>query len=376
MNLKRHIAISSPFTWILLILSLAYLGQAQSPNAQADKIKGLSWVGRDSIIIQHYDNALDLGANWISLTAYGWMKAYDDPEIQLDNGSYWWGEREEGILHTAQLAHIKGLHTMLKPHIRMPRGSGYWREDINMRSASDWDKWFDSYEEWILHYAQLSEEYQISALCIGTELYKATKYHPDRWVSLIKKVRQIYNGQVIYAANWYKEYEQITFWSELDYIGIQGYFPLTRRNGKTKKTFLSTWKKYRRNLKKISNRYDKQVFFTEIGYTNSPMAPRRPWVWPQDDDADVDVSDDIQRWCYEAFFETIWDEPWFKGAMIWEWHHPTYKDPTIDKYFTNRAKRIKLWASQTGRVLNPSLLFSPQLGSALGTLKYWFGKQP
>ena len=34
-------------------------------------------------------------------------------------------------------------------------------------------------------------------------------------------------GVLTYAANWWKEYEAVTFWNALDYVGIQGYFELS-----------------------------------------------------------------------------------------------------------------------------------------------------
>ena len=39
----------------------------------------------------------------------------------------------------------------------------------------------------------------------------------------------MYSGKLTFGANWYLEYEDVTFWDDLDYIGIQAYFPLTKK---------------------------------------------------------------------------------------------------------------------------------------------------
>ncbi len=89
--------------------------------------------------------------------------------------------------------------------------------------------WFSNYEKFILHYAELAEKNHLDILCIGTELQKTIPKEKE-WRSLIKKIRYVYHGPLTYAANFYVEFEKITFWDELDYIGIQAYFPLSKSN--------------------------------------------------------------------------------------------------------------------------------------------------
>jgi hypothetical protein len=47
---------------------------------------------------------------------------------------------------------------------------------------------------------------------------------PEYWSQLIKKIKKIYSGN--YAANW-DDFDKVPFWNELDYIGIDAYFPLS-----------------------------------------------------------------------------------------------------------------------------------------------------
>ena len=227
--------------FLITIQVASALGTESDTLTTSDKMRGVCWVGRDSVVTQNFDGLFDVSANWISLTAYGWMNAYDQPEVTKDNSRYWWGEKDQGILHTAITAKKRNIKTLLKPHIALPRAVGKWREDINMTSEETWSQWFDNYEAWIMHYALLAEEGNIDALCVGTELYRATSRYPDKWIDLIRKIRTVYKGDLIYAANWYKEYSKITFWNELDYIGIQGYFPIAKSSYSDKDDFKKSW---------------------------------------------------------------------------------------------------------------------------------------
>lgn len=360
---------------LCVIQAVSAYGGELDTLAPSDKMRGVCWVGRDSVVTQNFDGLRDLSANWISLTAYGWMNAYDQPSVTKDNSRYWWGEKDQGILHTANTAHERGIKTLLKPHIVLPRASGKWREDIKMSSKSAWAQWFNNYEAWIMHYARLAKEGNIDALCIGTELYRATSKYPDKWIDIIRKIRTIYHGELIYAANWYKEYSKITFWDELDYIGIQGYFPIAKSIYSDKDDFIKSWKKYKRSISKIHKRYGKPVVFTEIGYVNHHQAAKRPWIWPQDINEKQPVSTKVQTWAYESFFESLWQEDWFHGAFIWEWHHPTYKEKTLETYNINREKRLALWQSQSDNNFNSKFTFSPQQSPALNVIKKWYQKQ-
>lgn len=339
----------------------------------APSMKGLCWVAGDSIAAHNMDHVLSIGANWISQTPFGWMSGINSPEVVLNSDRAWWGERDKGIRHTAEHAREAGIKTMLKPHIWLRRSGDKWRSDIAMDSAEDWDKWFESYTQWILHYARLAEECQIESLCIGTELYQTTVRFPDRWRAIIRSIREIYSGELTYAANWYKEYEAITFWDELDYIGVQAYFPLAKKDRPEKNELLASWSKHKKRLKKIADRYHKKIIFTEIGYKNTADAAKEPWTWPQSMDEDTGISAEMQRLCYEAMFESLWKEPWFDGLFIWKWFHTSYAHEDFNAYFEARAERRKEWAKRRNRQPGPPVFFSPQQTEALQTLTEWYG---
>ncbi len=235
-----------------------------------------------------------------------------------------------------------------------------------MTSEADWDAWFADYTKFILHYARLAEESDFPALCIGTELRK-TLAQERRWHQLIRQIREVYRGQLTYAANWWKEFEEVPFWDELDFIGIQAYFPIADRSRPTVEVMKRNWEPHLKRIRSVQSRHGKPVVFTEIGYRNTPDNAVEPWVWPkrpkfekvsEDNyrpihDPDVDIDLEAQAASFQAMFEVFWNQPWFQGMYVWKWH-PARRNVPLDK------------------VLFES--FSPQGGPAMDVIRQWYAK--
>lgn len=361
------------FLLFVFLGTCIHVVQAQKTDRE-DLIKGLAWIGSDSIIGSSFNEMKELNGNWISLVVYGDMQSYNDPHIISRKKHVWWGDSDQGIVKTANLAKEQGVKVMLKPHIALPNNTLKWRHDIQMESREDWVVWFASYEQWILEYAHLAQQHQMDMLCIGTELYHATTHYPEQWEKIIAKVRKVYSGKIVYAANWYKEIEELSFWQDLDYIGIQGYYPLSKKGHPKKSKLLKAWKKKKKSLRRLSEKYHKRVLFTEIGYKNTADATVTPWTWTKDITI-PDISNETQKKAYEAFFETFWEEEWFQGVFVWQWHHTTYLHPDLDKYFEYRKQRLQLWSQQIGRHVDHRVDFSPQEKEAYTVLKHYFSKR-
>lgn len=370
------------FVCLFLILTIGckvstdHLDSGLSVNENHTPSKlGVCWVGGDSISHHNFDDLIELGGNWISQTPFAWQPDIYGPELHLNNERAWWGEADRGIEHTTALAKSKNIKTMLKPHIWLRSENGKWRSDLEMKNAEDWEKWFGNYETMIMHYARLAERLDIEALCIGTELYQTTNQQPERWREIISNIRQVYHGELTYAANWYKEFEDIEFWDELDYIGIQAYFPLSNKDSSSKDEFLKNWVKHKRAMYKVSKKYGKKIVLTEIGYKNTADSAREPWSWPQNlDKASVIKSDETQIALYQAMFESLYHEEWIDGFFIWKWFHTTYRYQNFEEYFIAREarydslRRVRKWGDR------PKVYFTPQHTEAKQILKQWYSK--
>ncbi|GAB3290065.1 glycoside hydrolase family 113 [Hymenobacter tenuis] len=305
-------------------------------------MRGVSWVAGDSVSALDLEPLVRAHATWIAQTPFGWQAGAATPEIRMHTGTGnrgYWGESDQGLIMTSQRARQRGIRTLLKPHVWLRGGSGSWPGDIKMTSEADWQQWFASYSVFILHYAELAEQHQMEALCIGTELQHSVA-HEKEWRALISKIRSVYHGQLTYAANWNAEFEQVQFWDALDFIGIQGYFPLSTTTRPSKEALLTAWQGPLRRIKAIQKRFRKPVVFTEIGYKTTPDAAIEPWAWP-DRTAVLTAPDEAtQAACYAAMFETFWHQPWFGGLFIWKWYPGLQPDGSARRHldFTPQHK--------------------------------------
>lgn len=333
----------------------------QQPE-HSGKQRGVCWEARRVKPSEngYYSFLTQNNINWISITPFGRQSNYNEPKIKVKpkNGLLpctIWGETDEGIKLTTQYARKHNIQTILKPHVWLKDGK--WRQDIAMKNESMWKLWFHNYEGFILHYAQLAESNEIPLFCIGTELRQAAK-RTDDWVQLIRCIRQVYSGELVYAANWDGEYEEIQFWGQLDYIGIQAYFPLTNKENPTVNDLVSGWQPHVKSIELIQRKYNKPVIFTEIGYRNTNDAAIEPWIWPQDD-FNPKLSFETQANAFEAFFQVFWDKAWFNGAYIWKWMPINIDDISVDERKRKRAAVVEL---------------TPQFTPAMSIIKSWYGE--
>ena len=366
---------------LLILMSTLLLPlECSSPNGRQIKtnpdrilpMKGVCWVAGDSIADHNIIDIKKIGVNYISQTPFGWMEGHENPVVHGNFDRAWWGETDKGIKKTAELAKASGIKSMLKPHIWLHASNGFWRSDIVMKSEEEWDQWFSSYESWILHYAELAEAANMESLCIGTELHQTIK-RTDDWRHIISEIRKVYHGEITYAANWYQEYNDVKFWDDLDFIGIQGYFPLSKKDQPAKKDLMEGWTPYVADLEKLSETYDKKIVFTEIGYKNTSDSAEEPWVWPRAVDSSVVRSDQMQKLCYEALFETFWNKPWFDGFFIWKWFHSTYKFKDDYAYRVYRDSLRAERAKKRNRKFGANdIQFSPQRLESMEVLSEWY----
>ena len=262
----------------------------------------------------------EMGVTHVTLVAFGWQRALDDPRVHVDTSEGWYSESHRGIRALARQADTLGMDVILKPHLWI---GGYnetiSRSDIAFDRPAAWRRWARSYRDFLMVYARLARDIDADLLVLGTELSQISTTRPGYWRGLADTVRTVYDGELTYAANWHDEYQEIDFWGALDYVGVQAYFPLAKQNSPALDTLRARWRTHRRTLEDVHRRTEKPVLFTEIGYRSAPSAAATPWRWPEQDGA-VPSDSTLQARCYEAFLSTMDGVPWFAGASIWKWH--------------------------------------------------------
>jgi hypothetical protein len=301
-------------------LGLLFLCLLQfSCNSQlAEKINGVSFVGsRDKALQKHVDPVLKVNANYAAVMPFGFIRNLNDPTVVFNTERQWFGETVAGGKQYIELLQKNGVKIMLKPQIWVWRGE--FTGDMAMQNEEDWKKLERSYADFILTYAKLAKEINVEIYCIGTELEEFVKARPDYWKKLIPQVREIYNGKLTYAANW-DEYTRTPFWKDVDYIGVDAYFPLTEAQNPTKEEMSNGWQKWKTKMAQLSAEVDKPILFTEFGYRSMDYTAKKPWLIDRNE---MDVNLQAQADALSVTFEEFWNEDWFAGGFIWKWflHH-------------------------------------------------------
>jgi hypothetical protein len=294
-------------------------------------MRGVCWEASGPIDSTGLVPLRELGVDWISETPFGWVASASSDEIRFGPELGMWGETDEGLSRTADWARALGIRTLLKPHLWVRHGG--WSGDIAMADANEWARWFASYEAFILHYARLAESRHFEALAVGAELARATE-HTAEWKRLIARVRAVYHGRLTYCANWDREVERIGFWSDLDFIGVQAYYPLANGDHPSRAPIDESWRRIARRLEALAHRTGKPIVFTEVGFKSQSGALAEPWRW----EAAGAVDTLLQRDAYASMFEALWDEPWFAGTFVWKWHPSIARHPRDPRDFTPQGK--------------------------------------
>ncbi|MGB5554170.1 MAG: glycoside hydrolase TIM-barrel-like domain-containing protein [Flavobacteriaceae bacterium] len=286
-----------------------------SCNSQLkEKINGVSFVAsREEVSQNAIDELLKTHVNNAAVMPFGFIRDVNTPEIIYDTDRQWFGETRQGAKQYIELLHKNGVKVMIKPHIWLWHGE--FTGALNMNSEEDWQKLENSYEAFILNYAKLAQETLADSFCIGTELEQFVKNRPEFWKNLIQKVRKVYQGKLTYAANW-DEYTRTPFWEDLDYIGIDAYFPLSESQTPTLEELKLGWQKWKAPILALSKEKQKPVLFTEFGYRSMDYTAQKPWLVDRHDEK---VNLTGQAIATQALFEAFWSEDWFAGGYVWKW---------------------------------------------------------
>jgi hypothetical protein len=319
----------------LLVIFLTFIGQ--SCATQTEKINGVSFVAsRDAINEEHVNPVVNIHSNYASLMPFGFIKDLAHPEVVFNTERQWLGERVDGIKQYAGELRIKGVKIMIKPQIWVWRGefTGF----VKMNNEEDWKTLETSYSRFILEYAQVAQDLNVEIFCIGTELENFIDARPNYWKQLIKNIKKIYKGKLTYAANW-NEYDRTPFWNDLDYVGIDAYFPVSDLKTPTLEDCKKGWEKHKPVIQKFYETHQKPILFTEFGYRSVDFSGKEPWKVDRDMG---NVNLEAQTITTRSLFNEFWHEPWFAGGFIWKWFHD-YKNAggLDDTRFTPQNKPVE-----------------------------------
>ncbi len=299
-----------------------------------EKLNGVSFVAsRDKVSQEHVDAVRNVNAKCAAVMPFGFIRDKDSPEIIFDTSRQWFGETRTGARQYIDILHENGLKVMLKPQIWISRGE--FTGNLIMNSEEKWKALEISYTNFIMEYATLAQETQADAFCIGTELEQFVDHRPQYWTGLIKEIRSVYEGKLTYAANW-DEYGRTPFWDDLDFIGIDAYFPLSDEKTPTVEQLRRGWQPHKEKIRSLALTKKKPIIFTEYGYRSNNYTAKKPWLV---DHSKGDVNLEAQANATKAIFEEFWKEEWFAGGFVWKWFIDHEKAGGInDNRFTPQNK--------------------------------------
>ena len=305
----------SAFELMIRILSLVlFILFSAQLSAQVDKINGLSFVappkpfsGNPMVQVKA------VNSDWISVIPFGFTRE-GNPAIRYNIDRQWWGEREVGVRKTIEMAHKSGLKIMLKPQVYVP---GSWPGGLDFKNNSEWEKWETAYKNFVLDFTKIAAELNVEMICIGTEFRISVQKRPEFWTNLIAEIKTIYDGELTYAANW-DDYTTVPFWEQLDYIGVDAYFPLLNKNTPSVDALKKAWKPIRNKLWGFSKLKDKPILFTEFGYLSVDNCAYQTWELEKVVKK-TPINQQAQANSLQALFETFWDEDFWAGGFLWKW---------------------------------------------------------
>lgn len=235
-------------------------------------------------------------------------------------------------------ARAVGMRVMLTPKLYCPDcARASWR---GILQPSDRRAFFTAYRDMINHYAGIAQRDGVWLYFIGSE-YNSLEGAPDEWREVARQVRLVYDGKIGYEVNW-DVWNEVTFWDAVDVVGVSAYFPLSDADRPSVEELKAGWissndKKFAGetwygDLASLAKSTGKPILFGEVGYPTWVRTAQEPFE-PARKDRAADVGG--QANAYEAVLETFEGQPWWLGAIWWE-----YRDSSAYSFKDRPAEQL------------------------------------
>lgn len=187
-----------------------------------------------------------VGVSFIILVPNGLQDTPQSEEICYTSNSTISDSELEDLINYAKKS---GLRVAIKPTVNCKNGT--WRAHINffdedVHCEPKWSKWFVSYTNFQLHYANIAEKTGCEMFIAGCEMVMAER-RENEWRKLISDIRGVYHGIVSYNTDKYQE-DNVKWWDCVDVISSSGYYPL------------SDWEKELDRIEKVVKKFNKPFF--------------------------------------------------------------------------------------------------------------------
>jgi hypothetical protein len=261
------------------------------------------------------DELVRLGANAISITPFGRIWSLRSTRVALDF-ELPYEENRRAVGRMIAQAKARGLRVLLIPHLWVETDG--WRGEIDPGSPEGWAAYQASYREFVLAWARDAQAHGADAFSIGVECKSFSGRFGAYWTELIAEVRSVFGGALTYSANW-DEVEDVLFWDQLDWIGVNAFYPLAEAGGASTATYVASAEQALARLGAFAALVDRPVVLVEIGYTTRSDAAVEPWLWP-DTMNGVVVDEHEQARALAALAEAAARRSDVLGFFVWRYY--------------------------------------------------------
>jgi hypothetical protein len=302
----------------------------------AMQIQRTDWIDRYKKSI---DEIVELGADTFLCIVDARQENGSSARIYLDMRMTPTPEQLSEILKYAK---EKKLRVILMPIVLLdsPRGDE-WRGKINPGDGASWAEWFESYRAMATHYAWVAQLAGVDIFVVGSELV-STESKAEEWAQTIKAIRTNFKGLLTYSSNW-DHYSNIPFWDDLDVIGMNSYWKLGEDRNVKVEEIVKNWQEIQKELREFTQKKNKPLLFTEVGWCSLENAASEPWDYTRTDKA---ADADLQKRLWDGFFRAWHGDPMLAGFTIWAWS-PNDGGPDAEKDYSLKGKPayalVKKW---------------------------------
>jgi hypothetical protein len=298
----------------------------------AAKIKSGNLVTNYKIdtVLKDIDN---LGLNTLNIPVVITISDLSSSDMSIDKNS------EEQAIKLIKKLQGRNINIILEAYPWIANGSKVETE----WNPKDTNAFFNNWKTKVLKplIDDIAVPYHVECFNIGTSFNNIEKYE-DQFCEMIDFAKSNYKGLVTYRTSWwvttnwndpstkkiednlkaaYNKKLNNKLFSKLDFISIASYFELTEKDTNTVDNLVSalqSTQRYNRKqnvkqeIKNFNTKYNKPIFFGELGFPPKDKASIEPWNPYQT----YKWNDKEQANCFEAYKTVFENEPWNLGFSI------------------------------------------------------------
>ena len=236
-------------------------------------------------------------------------------------------DTERRILGQGSEAERQGLRAT----VERERAEAGWHGDIEMKSAADWKRWFEGYSSYLLSHAGAAALAGASTFCVGREIDKTVMAREASWRDLIKQVRGVFKGRLVYSAH-HDTFDRLPFWDALDVIGVSAYPQVDTAVSPRMAEARAGWTRFVSRCDALATRDRRPLAWCEVGYPAVDTAAGEPW---RENTSEANVM--LQSNLLAAALGAARGSKSIRGTCVWLWEGVS-EPPFKDRSFTIQDK--------------------------------------